>query len=270
MGVNTKIEWATDTFNPWWGCVEVSPACDNCYARCIAAMYGHDVWGKDAERRLLSQKHWSSPIKWNTLAERAGERRRVFCGSMCDVMEDRDDLNLLRQRLFSLIDGTPWLDWLLLTKRPQNFNRFFPKSWLDEPRSNVWALTTVENQKTTWRIKELQQVRAAVRGLSCEPLLEAVDLVAAGAFNGPSMDWVICGGESGHKARSMNPQWPRGVRDQCLEAGVAFFFKQWGEFGLTTIEGTDQMMRVGRRSAGRELDGREWNDLPKAREFQIK
>ena len=98
MGGQTLIEWCDCTFNPWWGCVEVSPECDHCYARTWARFTGHAIWGADAPRRLFSDKHWREPLAWDRAAAKAGERRRVFCASMADVLEERDELEPHRQR----------------------------------------------------------------------------------------------------------------------------------------------------------------------------
>lgn len=230
MGQDSKIEWTHSTFNPWWGCVKISDGCKHCYAESFSKRYGHKIWGVDAERRFFGDKHWNEPVKWNREAEKAGERRRVFCASMADVFEDRGDLDVSRSQLFMLISQTPMLDWLLLTKRPQNIAKMLPPHWLRNPQSNVWLGTTCENQEQAdKRIPELLQVPAAIRFLSCEPLLGPVDLLSASKdpFGGiPGIDWVIVGGESGHGARPMAEMWARDLRDQCLRAGVPFFMKQ--------------------------------------------
>lgn len=119
MAKNSRIEWTTHTFNPWWGCVKVSPACKHCYAESWAKRVGSNVWGIKAERRFFGDKHWSEPVKWNAAAAASGMRARVFCASMADVFEDRRDLDVHRIRLWKLIEATPRLDWLLLTKRPE-------------------------------------------------------------------------------------------------------------------------------------------------------
>jgi protein gp37 len=299
MGLS-KIEWTDFTFNPWWGCIRVSPGCENCYAETMAKRYGHQVWGpaKTTDRRFFGDQHWSEPLRWNREAEAAGERRRVFCASMADVFETNPVLIEPRARLWELIRATPWLDWLLLTKRPQNFAEMLPAEWLASPAHNVWLGTSVENQRAAdERIPLLLQTPAAVRFLSCEPLLGPVDLrswlpyyTACGAsrdektqaalddlfraavryMGGSTLHWVIAGGESGPKARPMHPDWARSLRDQCQAAGVAFHFKQWGEYGptpeprLLTIGGDDVvgMARVGKHAAGRTLDGRTWDEFP--------
>src|SRR5258708_7584279 len=117
MGKNSHIEWTHHTFNPWWGCTKVSPACDNCYAEAWAKRVGNDVWGSKAPRRFFSDSHWKEPLKWQAQAAEEEERARVFCASMADVFEARPELDAPRARLWKLIESTPNLDWLLLTKR---------------------------------------------------------------------------------------------------------------------------------------------------------
>ena len=245
MGENSKIEWTHHTFNYVWGCVKVSPGCEHCYAETFAKRTGHIIWGPAAttQRRTFGDKHWQEPLKWNEDAVKAGERRRVFCASMADVFEDHPQLPAERLRLWKLIEQTPALDWLLLTKRPENIADMVPGWWTaDGYPSNVWIGTSVENQAAAdKRIPVLATIPADVRFLSCEPLLGPVDLtpwlgergwtqVARGVRTrqGPLVDWVICGGESGPRARPMHPDWARSLRDHCQAAGVAFFMKQMG------------------------------------------
>ena len=257
MSVDSKIEWTDHTFNPWWGCTKVSPGCDHCYAETFAKRVGQQVWGKDAPRRQMSDKHWAEPLKWDRAAAKAGVRRRVFCASMADVFEGRPDQQSNRLRLWALIRSTPNLDWLLLTKRPGAILPLleddteaaamaadhdvagFLFGWIHRSGNNtphnIWLGTTVEDQKRAdERIARLTEVPAVVRFLSCEPLLEPVDLAYA-AFNGadsfgttPGIHWVIVGGESGHGARPFDIAWARDIQAQCEHAGVAFFFKQAG------------------------------------------
>jgi protein gp37 len=133
---NSRIEWTDHTFNPWWGCVNISPACDHCYAERFAnrkTRTKDQLWGKDSRRLISNDGYWEEPRKWDRRAGRNVLRDRVFCGSMCDVMERREDLNEPRQRLFRLIEETANLDWLLLTKRPQEYAKFLPKAWLTDP-----------------------------------------------------------------------------------------------------------------------------------------
>lgn len=271
MAERSDIEWTDATFNPWWGCTKVSPACTNCYAAVLAPRYGHDVWGPKAARRKLSDTHWRGPLGWNAKAKAAGERRRVFCASMADVFEDRHDLDGERERLWTLIEQTPHLDWQLLTKRPQHISDMVP--WGENWPTNVWIGTTVENQAMAKeRLPHLVELPAAVRFISAEPLFSKLNLRR---WIG-DIDWVITGGESGVRARVPNPAWFQNLRDQCIEAEVPFFFKQWGEWAPyrrkagsdarieQALDGT-AMQRVGKKKAGRRLDRRIWSQYPVAR-----
>jgi len=275
MGANSKIEWTTHTFNPWWGCTKVSEACHHCYAESWAKRVGQDVWGPKPARRLLSDNHWKQPIKWNKDAETAQVRPRVFCASMGDVFEDRDELIPIRSRLFDLIESTPNLDWLLLTKRPQNVLRM--ARWQDVWPENVWLGTTVELQKRADELLPfLAEIPAKVRFISAEPLLGPLEI---SPWLGSTIDWVITGGESGSKARPAAPDWFRSLHAQCMENEVAFHFKQWGDWGpgdginlpaqkkarSSVADDGTKMLRVGKKIAGRVLDGKEWNQLPIAR-----
>lgn len=277
MAKDSKIEWTHHTFNPWWGCERVSPACKNCYAEAWAHRLGMDLWSKGAPRRMLSDAYWRQPLGWNRKAAEEGRRDRVFCASMADVFEDRRDLDAPRERIWALIAETPNLDWLLLTKRPHRVRHLAP--WGNAWPHNVWLGTTVENQR--WAEKRLPQLLAnpaAVHFLSCEPLLGPVDLAKwmPTAGRQASIGWVIAGGESGHRARPMNPDWARSLRDQCQSHDVPFHFKQWGNWVLVegktearmlrTLMGADgmpvKMINMGKKASGRRLDGREWNGVP--------
>jgi protein gp37 len=184
-------------------------------------------------------------------------------------MEERADLVPIREDLYRLIESTPWLDWLLLTKRPQNFRRFLPASWVADPPKNIWGMTTVESSQYLWRIDALKTVPFIVHGVSIEPLLE--DIPAIGGYLA-GVEWVIVGGESGPGARPMHPEWARRIRDLCLDRGVAYHFKQWGDWSPATSSAGAQyqfpdgqvMYRVGKHAAGNVLDGREWEEFPTA------
>ena len=260
MSDNSKIEWTDHTFNPWWGCARVSPACRFCYADTLASRWGHEIWRRKGPRRMLSEQNWRHPLKWNRDAERAGVPAKVFCASMADVFEDHPQVAEPRKRLWGLIEATPWLRWQLLTKRPENVAGMVP--WGDSWPSHVWLGTSVENQRyADERIPILLRLPAAVRFLSCEPLLGPVNLIGQGGnLAGPCfyalpdppehddgdpacqdhgagqcsrcrfVDWVIAGGESGPKARPSHPDWFRSLRDQCVTAQIPFFFKQWGQW----------------------------------------
>jgi protein gp37 len=179
MGEQTAISWTDHSFNPWWGCCKVSPGCEHCYALAFAKRVGHDIWGpaQTTPRRLFGGKHWAEPFKWDVEAQRARRRARVFCASMADVFEDHPMLPLEREKLWGTIGATPFLDWQLLTKRPENIRDMVPPEWLDQWPRNAWIGTTVEDQqRAEERIPPLLTVPAAVRLLSCEPLLGPVDL----------------------------------------------------------------------------------------------
>ncbi len=349
---NSAIEWCHHTFNPWRGCSKVSPGCANCYASVLSKRNPKTlgVWGPEGNRVVAAESYWREPIKWNAHAQKAGERRRVFCASLADVFEDwtgpmlatnenpmwwchgslsnspipasglpegcrMAEMGDIRERLFETILLTPWLDWLLLTKRPENVAKLScwsdGRNGMDWP-DNVWLGTSVENQEQAdLRIPHLLKTPAKVRFLSCEPLLGELDLTAITTANdiqanvlggvytqrcdegidhpameqkfdgGPKINWVIVGGESGHGARPMHPDWALSLRGQCQAAGVPFFFKQWGEFvpsdgeeitfGQAATEvlpwapgDLQGMCRVGKHVAGNLLDGVEWQQFPEA------
>lgn len=268
MGEQTKIAWCDHTFNPFIGCAKVSPGCANCYAEeLMDTRYGRVQWGVNGTRVRTSDSNWKKPYQWNRKAQEEGVRKRVFCASLADVFEDRPELVPWRADLFAMIDATPNLDWLLLTKRPENIKRLWPFGWYEDKGGpftwpNVWIGTSVENQEQAdKRIPYLLRIPASVRFLSMEPLLGPVDLptphvlgmhhymttghqVLFGSalgqraecvqcrkvWTGVGVDWIIVGGESGRNARPMHPDWARSIRDQCQAAGVPFFFKQWGEW----------------------------------------
>lgn len=221
----TKIEWTDATFNGWTGCTRISPGCDHCYAEAMSkrnpATFGS--WVPGAARKRTSAGYWQGPIRWNRDAERAGKRRRVFCSSMADVFDNQVD-PAWRVDLFDLIRATPALDWQLLTKRPQNIAKMLPADW-GGGWANVWLGTTVEDQtRARLRIPVLARVPAAVRFLSCEPLIEGLALdqwLSQGAIH-----WVIGGGESGPGFRQIEAEWLRTLRDDCARHEVAFFAKQ--------------------------------------------
>jgi protein gp37 len=280
MGKDSSIEWTHHTFNPWWGCTKVSPGCANCYAEAWAKRVGENIWGGDNNRRFFTPKHWAEPLKWNAEAESKKTRKRVFCASMADVFEIRIELNPWREQLWQLIKNTPWLDWLLLTKRPQNILKKVP--WTNDWPANIWIGTTVEDQKRAdERLPILLQIPAQCRFLSCEPLLGPVDLTAWTIDRAKKLypiDWVIAGGESGPGARVMLPGWARQLRDQCQASSVPFHFKQWGHWAPVAMPkeekkgirkfwddvlGFDIFMEAkGKKIAGRRLDGMTWDQLP--------
>jgi protein gp37 len=302
MAENSAIEWTEHTHNEWVGCAKESPACTNCYAESWARRTGQTgLWRGD--RRLTTEQNRRKPFAWNRAAEKAGVPARVFCSSLADVFEDHPSLPPWRAGLWQTVEQTPSLRWLLLTKRPQNILDMVPASWRARWPEHVWVGTTVESQKyADERIPELLAVPAPVRFLSVEPMLGALNInaglftqppvgepdespEAAGLWTGPrslgaaGLQWVICGGESGAKARAMDPAWVTSLRDQCLSAGVPFLFKQWGNWaphpdrsspwagvGSTTTTAPSGVLMVrhaDKHAAGRTLEGRTWDEVPR-------
>ncbi len=256
MGVKTGIEWTDHTFNAWIGCTKVSEGCRNCYAerQNKHRQWNGGVWGPGALRMITSGANWREPLKWAKAARAAGVREKVFCNSLSDTF-DLEAPRQARKDLWMLIGDTfDALDWQLVTKRPENILPALDDDGMGYSFFEVckcWLIASVENQPTAnLRIPLLLDVPAAVYGISAEPLLGSIDLrdieVDGGSLDvvdglvhcegrnepgeGQRIDWVICGGESGPAARATHPDWIRGLRGQCTAAGVAFFFKQWGEW----------------------------------------
>ncbi|WP_315771238.1 MULTISPECIES: phage Gp37/Gp68 family protein [unclassified Bradyrhizobium] len=231
MASNSKIEWTDHTFNPWIGCTNISPGCDHCYAEAWSKRSGLVKWG-NSPRRRTSEAYWRSPLRWQataaTFERQHGRRQRVFCASLADVFDNQADSDW-RADLFSLIAATPSIDWLLLTKRPQNIARMLPERWPPDGMRNVWLGTTAEDQtRFDQRWPLLAQIPAAVRFVSYEPAIGPVRLNKAHDIQ---PDWLIIGGESGPRARHMNARWVRDVVSDCRKLRVAPFFKQWGAIG---------------------------------------
>jgi len=252
MGYNSKIEWTHHTTNLWWGCFEVHEGCDNCYARVWSNRYNNGdntLWGSKAPRK--ETKTWAKDlIKYNRIAEAAGEIHRVFIGSMMDIFEKPMqvvnhnfeimdyDTHYLRTKLFEeIVPKTPNLMYLFLTKRPSNINKYIPESWKKNPPKNVMFGTSVVNQETANKlIPQLLEVKGQLF-LSVEPQLGEINFrhtyLRKGALFGDDknwwlqgIDWVIVGGESGAKRRPYDTAWGRSIKEQCKAHSVPFFFKQ--------------------------------------------
>lgn len=230
MGSTTKIPWTDHTFNLAWGCQKVSPGCTHCYAERLARRYGYDVFGPDKPRRTLGAAYWDRPRQWNAAAEKEGRAHRIFCASMADPFENHPTIAGEREKLWALIRASPWLDWQLLTKRPERIAETLPDDW-HGGYDNVWLGTSIENNDYVWRADELRKIPAVVRFVSYEPALGPL-----GALELEGIDWVIYGGESGPGYRKHQPTWARNMYARCRSAGVAFFFKQssgtWPETGI--------------------------------------
>jgi protein gp37 len=319
MAKNSNIEWTDHTFNPWIGCAKVSAGCKHCYAETLMdKRYKRVKWGPAGQRVRTSAANWRKPLAWNREAKEQGRRAKVFCASLADVFEHKPDqqpeMDQWRYELFKLIIDTPHLDWLLLTKRPASVNPmiehvtgFSASHMWFHAAQNVRIGTSFENQEqANKRLPALMEVPAP-NFVSCEPILGPVDLTrmyvlrhnkpvnmlkiagcvmhAPGHCLGdcrwrwPGLGWVIVGGESGTDARPMHPKWARDIRDDCVDAGVPFLFKQWGRwlpFGQSAPDddGTwcppgriirayqHNFQGIGKKLSGRLLDGREWNQFP--------
>lgn len=306
MAEETGIAWCDSTFNPWIGCTKIGPGCDNCYAEAdFGQRKKRAAWGPGQPRSRTAAENWKKPILWNKQhwaecpecgwrghygtpshpvcgkcgASAVPARRRVFCSSLADVFDNEVDPQW-RADLFELIESTPNLDWLLLTKRIGNADRMIKQARLaivgssrlvvPDVLPNLWLGATIVNQQEADRdIPKLLDIPAKVRFLSMEPLLGSVDLGLLGTLPKQShpnytlthelLNWVIVGGESGPNARPMHPSWVSSLRDQCKAAGVPFLFKQWGEWAPHRVsaggdEGGDLRRGHVRYLAG---DGRE-------------
>lgn len=342
MGIVTGIAWTNHTFNAWIGCAKVSPGCANCYADRQNDRYRWTSgWGPGQERHITSGSNWNEPIRWAKKARVAGLREMVFCASLADVFDHEAPVSA-RRSLWQLIRSTSdILDWQIVTKRPHRIELVMKEDGLESDfflNNRAWLITSTENQE--WfdkRVPPLLKVHAAVHGISAEPLLGAIDarkylrpnlcpvckgfpsVPVSGEHGGykscpaclmskngqgytNALDWVIVGGETQIGARPMHPDWPRSLRDQCLEAGVPFFFKQWGEWAevgtgtthsildagvhqppidskncVISVDGHipvhDKDMRpgskyrwvskVGAKTSGSTLDEQEWKQFPK-------
>lgn len=261
MGEWTNVEWSDHTFSPWQGCEKISPGCKYCYAEAFSRWTMPGLWGKLAPRRFRADEYWAKPFKWDVAAARAGVRRRVFCASVSDVFEDREDLIPHRERLFSVIRDTPRLDWMLLSKRPENAPRMLP--WMitgTEPWPNVWIGATGEDDEhARRRAAALAWIPAVVRFMSYEP---ALGPVAWGHVLPGVIDWLIIGGESGPGAREFQVDWARAAVEACRRLGVAPFVKQMGRFPRDG--GQLVQLRLDRKKGG---EPEEWDPALRVREF---
>jgi len=322
----TSIEWADVTWNPVSGCTRVSAGCDHCYAVGMTHRLESMVQTKYDGLTVLNpegDRHFNGQVRIHDdalgIPMILKKPRKVFVNSMSDLFHNDVPFYFI-DRVFAVMKAVSWHTYQILTKRPERAAEYLASraprnctdAWVCWPLSNVWIGTSIEDQATAdKRIPELLKCHAAVRFLSCEPLLGPVDLeaihftVQPGYFGDtfraihrpgtpeeiaklpayPGVDWVIVGGESGHNARPMHPDWARSLRDQCQAAGVAFFFKQFGEWRFDVVSGVDVDMttvpsnqcvwfgdgetnhgrstRVGKKAAGRMLDGVEHNAFPR-------
>lgn len=313
--MGSKIEWLArpgtkpESWNPWVGCSHFSPGCAHCYAERMAARL--KAMGVGAYQNVTDRDGWTGHVEWAEFAQphlykprRWRAPRTIFVCSMSDPFHG-GVLSIWLDRVWQTIHDCPQHTFIVVTKRAHRMHGYITRNQQDAPQ-NLWLVVTAEDQqRAEERIPLLLATPAAVRGVSVEPMLERIDLdlqhaFPAGTCGGDPMalamlhravdqkaaevacgiDWVICGGESGPGARPMDPDWARGLLDQCQEAGVPFFFKQWGEWApqpcdaMTGVKpglnpwGRDgePVVRVGRKRAGHLLDGREWREWPEAAE----
>lgn len=243
MSAETGIQWTDSTWNAWWGCQRVGPGCDHCYAEALDKRTGGAHWGAKADRRRTSETNWNEPLRWQAKADAFeaahGHRRRVFCGSMMDIMDNAVPLEWSHEA-FARIEQCDRLDWQLLSKRVGNVESRVPAPWLqgEWPKHVGMMITVVTQEEAERDIPKLLRLKAAYGipwiGLSMEPLIEPVRLPDAamnaterGRVRAP-LDWVIVGGESGNGSRPFDTAWAQEIVVQCDLAGVPCFVKQLG------------------------------------------
>ena len=295
MGDKSKIEWTDATWNPVTGCTKVSAGCKFCYAE---RDFHRPYPGRDFTDVRCHPDRLDWPLRWrgSKQAKAEGRGSRIFVNSMSDLFHEKISGEFVA-RIFCVMRNCPQHTFQILTKRPERaLDMLKPKGFMQAmlrnvtlPLANVWLGVSVEDQTTAdERIPFLLQTPASVRFVSYEPALGPVDFTFLNAVestgnaqhplhvrnNLGGINWIIAGGESGPHARPAHPDWFRSVRDQCQAGAVPFFFKQWGEWGPVFGEvrncsadimewGKNQVRKVGKKRAGRLLDGREWNEYPK-------
>lgn len=296
----TKIEWATKVWNPVTGCTKISPGCDNCYAERMSKRFA-EPWGLDIAdpfKVTLYPERMKEPLRWRKPSRifvcSMGD---LFHDDVPDKYLDQVFAIMAKasQHIFLVLTKRPdrMRNYIIKAMYDEDCNYQGWYEAIDElgipdvaPMGNVWLGVTAENQEQAdKRIPILLQIPAAVRFVSVEPMLSAVKIIdylgeevrwnchGEEISRRPGLNWVICGGESGPGARPMHPDWIRWLRDQCQVAGVPFMFKQWGEYGVTCCEFhrscdgsctfcSDKPIKMGKKKAGRLLDGREWDEYP--------
>lgn len=245
MSQETLIAWTDHTFNPWMGCVKVSAGCAHCYAETLTKnRMGLELWGPGSRRQVTTPANWRKPVAWNKEAKEIGESQRLFCASLCDVFEDHPTANETRPRLWDLVRTLDFLDWQILTKRPERILANLPEDWGDG-WDHVWLGTSIEDNRVADRANYLRDVPAVVRFISYEPAIGPLDKLDL-----EGLHWVIYGGESGPGHRGEDKQWARDMRSRCSERDVAFFHKQSAGY---------------RTELGIELDGELVREYPRDR-----
>lgn len=249
--MSTSIEWTDETWNPAVGCEHISPGCDHCYAATVASRQM-----QPAHEGLTIGRKWNGQVR--TLPDRLGDPlkwrkpRRIFVGSMTDLFH-RDVPDAFLRGVWGTMAEAKHHTFQVLTKRPQRMSSFVASlpEW-GQQLPNVWLGTSIESDRYAWRADRLREIPAAVRFLSCEPLIGPLPSLTLSY----GIDWVIVGGESGPGARPMDPEWVRDLRDRSVGWGVAFLFKQWGSHD-------EHGQKMNKHDAGRTLDGRTWDEFPR-------
>ena len=256
MSSISKIEWTEKTWNPVAGCTKISPGCDNCIAIRIVQRLAHNPHPsfQQAYQGVVTGKpgnlQWSGKVhllkRRLNVPRLEGPMTTILVGSLCDILhEDISDEEI--DLIFGSMAKTPDHTYLVLTKRSERLSSISEALWWN---ADIWAGVSVENEQYAYRIDDLRACAASSKFLVLEPLLGPLP-----SLNLAGIDWVIVGGESGPRARQMKAEWARDIRDQCVAAGVPFFFKQWGCYD-------ENGKRVGKKKAGRLLDGRQWDEMP--------
>lgn len=275
MSATTGIQWTDSTWNAWWGCQRVGPGCDHCYAEALDKRTGGAHWGAKADRRRTSQANWNEPLRWQAKADAFeaahGHRRRVFCGSMMDIMDNAVPLEWSHEA-FERIEACDRLDWQLLSKRVGNVESRVPGRWLTGawPKHVGMMITVVTQEEANRDIPKLLRLKAQYGipwiGLSMEPLIKPVLLPDAamnaterGRIRAP-LDWVIVGGESGNGSRPFDTAWAQDIVAQCALAGVPCFVKQLGANVLKSGVACPKGAKKGD-------DMREWPEAIRVREM---
>ncbi len=237
----SKIEWTDATWNPSTGCNKVTSGCKNCYAETMAKRL-----------QAMGTPGYENGFEFTIMPDRLELPKKIkkptkfFVNSMSDLFHEKMPFDFL-DKVFKTIEETPLHQYQILTKRENILAEYFS---VRKVPKNVWLGVTVENSKTKHRIDVLRNIDAEIKFLSIEPLIGNV-----GVLNLRNIDWVIVGGESGHKARPMKPEWAIDIQKQCDEQEVAFFFKQWGTWG-------EDGVKRSKKANGRILLGQEWNEEP--------
>lgn len=291
MGIETRIAWADHTFSFWWGCVKLADGCKFCYAEALDNRWARGRhWGRKGPRRVAADSAWKSVLGWNRKALEEGRRRRIF-PSMCDPFEAYEGpmvnakgkllpvtMEDVRRRGFELVDETPGLFWMLLTKRPENVCGMVPERWLESPPDNVMICASASDQETTVQMLGPLMDWPGYKGLSLEPLVGRVSFDRIDGID--EIDWVVIGGESGPEARECDVGNVDSLVGECVRACVPCYVKQLGSRPMMAVDdcrlvwpfGTEKRVHPGgaavyRLKHGKGGDPAEWPAGLRVREY---